>query len=149
MADFVLPQPAMSGVVRSPAVYESLGYKSLFGRVRSNVRALIRKQLELPRQEIAEIVRANLNAAKFFGIAAAFAFLALIGLVVFVIALLALVLPWWLSALLVLVLFGALAGLFGYMGYKRIELRGPTRSINSVKETIQWAKARLLGQSKS
>ena len=139
----------MRDVVRSPAVYEGLGYKSLFGRVRSNVRALIRKQLELPKQEIAEIVKANLNAAKFFGVALAFTFLALIGLVVFIIALIAIVLPWWLAALIVLVVFALLAALFGYLGYKRIELRGPTRSINSFKETIQWAKARLLGQSKS
>ena len=139
----------MSDVVRSRPVYGSPGYKTLFGRVRSNVRALIRKQLELPKQEIAEIVRANLNAAKFFGIAAAFVLLTLIALVVFLIALIAIFLPWWLSALLVLVLCGALAAIFGYLGYKRIELRGPTRSINSLKETVQWAKARLLGRSAS
>ena len=139
----------MSDVVRSPAVYDGLGYKSLFGRVRGNVRALIRKQLELPKQELAEIVRANLNAAKFLGIALAFALLAMIGLVVLVIALIALVLPGWLSALIVLLLFALLAALFGYLGYKRLELRGPTRSIRSAKETIQWAKARLLGRSAS
>lgn len=139
----------MSDVVRSRPVYGSPGYKTLLGRVRSNVRALIRRQLELPKQEIAEILRANLNAAKFFGIAAAFALLAMIALVVFLVALVAILLPWWLSALLVLLLCGALAALFGYLGYKRLELRGPTRSINSLKETVQWAKARLLGRSAS
>lgn len=139
----------MSDVVRSRPVYGSPGYQSLFGRIRSNVRALVRKQLELPKQEIAEIVRANLNAAKFFAVAAGFVLLALIALVVFLIALIAIVLPWWLAALIVLVLCGGLAGVFGYLGYKRVELRGPTRSINSVKETIQWAKARLLGRSAS
>ena len=139
----------MSDVVRSRPVYGSLGYKTLFGRVRSNVRALVRKQLELPRQEIAEIVRANLGAAKFFGIAAGFLLLTLIALVVFLIALVAIFLPWWASALIVLVLCGLLTGLFGYLGYKRVELRGPTRSINSLKETVQWAKARLLGRSAS
>ena len=139
----------MSDVVRSRPVYGSPGYKTLFSRVRSNVRALVRKQLELPRQEIAEIVRANLNAAKFFGIAVGFLLLTLIALVVLVVALIAIFLPWWLSALIVFVLCGALAGLFGYLGYKRVELRGPTRSINSFKETIQWAKARLLGRSAS
>ena len=61
----------------------------------------------------------------------------------------AIVLPWWLSALLVVVLFGALAGFTGYRGYKKVELRGPTRSINSLKETVQWAKARLLGRNAS
>lgn len=126
-----------------------IGYRTLISRIRSNVRALVRKQLELPRQELAEIVRANLNAAKFLGIALAFVLLAMIALVVFVIALIAIVLPWWLASLLVLVLCGGLAGLFGYLGVKRVELRGPTRSINSVKETIQWAKARLLGRSAS
>lgn len=139
----------MSDVVRSRPVYGGLGYKTLFSRVRSNLRALVRKQLELPKQEIAEIIRANLGAAKFLGIAIGFLLLTLIALVVFLIALVAIFLPWWLSALIVLILCGALTGLFGYMGYKRIELRGPTRSINSFKETIQWAKARLLGRSAS
>jgi len=139
----------MSDVVRSRPVYGGLGYKTLFSRVRSNLRALVRKQLELPKQEIAEIIRANLRAAKFLGIAVGFLLLTLIALVVFLIALVAIFLPWWLSALIVLILCGALTGLFGYMGYKRIELRGPTRSINSFKETIQWAKARLLGRSAS
>ena len=136
-------------MVGSSPVYGSPGYKTLFGRARSNVRALIRKQLELPEQEIAEIVRANLNAAKFFGIAAAFLLLTLIALVVLLTALIAIFLPWWLSALIVLLICGIFAALFGYLGYKRIELRGPTRSINSFKETIQWAKARLLGRTAS
>lgn len=139
----------MPDVIRSSPVYGTPGYKTLFGRVRSNVRTLIRKQLELPRQEIAEIVRANLNAAKFFAIAAVFGLLVLIALVVFLTALIAIFLPWWLSALVVLLLCGALAGIFGYLGYTRLELRGPTRSIDSLKETVQWAKARLLGRSAS
>ncbi len=139
----------MSDVVRSRPVYGTPGYKTLLGRVRSNVRALIRKQLELPRQEIAEIVRANLNAAKFFAIAAIFGLLVLITLVVLVIALIAIFLPWWLSALIVMLLCAVLAGLFGYLGSKRLELHGPTRSVSSLKETVQWAKARLLGRSAS
>ena len=41
------------------------------------------------------------------------------------------------------------SGAMGVGGYKRLELRGPTRTITSMKETIQWAKARLLGRSAS
>ena len=44
---------------------------------------------------------------------------------------------------------GSLAALTGYIGYKKLDLRGPTRSINSLKETMRWAKARLLGRSAS
>ena len=135
--------------VHSPSLYERPGYRTLLGRIRNNVRLYIRKQLELPRQEIAEIVRANVRAVIWFGVALAFAFGALIALTVLVIALIALFLPWWASALIVLVLFLGLAALTGWIGYKKLDLRGPTRTINSVKETVRWAKARLLGRSAS
>jgi uncharacterized membrane protein YqjE len=130
-------------------LYERPGYRTLLGRIRNNVRLYIRKQLELPRQEIAEIVRANLRAAMWFGIAFAFILGTLIALTVLVIAVIAIWLPLWAAALVVFVLFLALAGLTGYIGYKKLDLRGPTRSINSLKETMRWAKARLLGRSAS
>ncbi|TMC74842.1 MAG: phage holin family protein [Chloroflexi bacterium] len=140
--------------VRSPAlqsrpVYERPGYRTLLGRLRENVRAYIRKQLELPRQEIAEIIRANLRAAIWFGVAAAFALAFLIALVVLFIALLNLVFQLWASALIVLGLMALGAGITGYVGYRKLELHGPTRTINSMKETIRWAKQRLLGRSAS
>ena len=150
MADFVLRWSAVrEPALHSPSLYERPGYRTLLGRVRDNVRLYIRKQLELPRQEIAEIVRANLRAAMWFGIALACVLCTLVALTVFVIALVSLVLPFWAAALVVLLLFVALAALTGYIGYKKLELRGPTRTINSLKETMRWAKARLLGRSAS
>ena len=150
LADFLLRWSAVrEPAVHSPSLYERPGYRTLLGRVRDNVRLYIRKQLELPRQEIAEIVRANLRAAMWFGIALACVLCTLVALTVFVIALVSLVLPFWAAALVVLLLFMALAALTGYIGYKKLELRGPTRTINSLKETMRWAKARLLGRSAS
>ena len=137
----------MSGTVAP--VYERPGYRTLLGRLRQNVRTYIRRQLELPRQEIAEIVRANVAAAKWFGVALAFGLAFLIALVILIIALIALVLPLWASALIVLALMALGAGITGFVGYKRLDLRGPTRTMNSVKETIRWAKQRLLGRSAS
>ena len=130
-------------------MYERPGYQTLLGRIRDNIRLYIRKQIELPKQEIAEIIRANVRAVMWFGVAFAFVLGALISLTVFVIALIALVLPWWASALIVLALFLGLAALTGFIGYKKLDLRGPTRSINSFKETVRWAKARLLGRTAS
>jgi uncharacterized membrane protein YqjE len=130
-------------------MYERPGYRTLLGRIRNNVRLYIRKQLDLPRQEIAEIVQANLAAVKWFGIAVALVLGALVALTVFVIGLIAIWLPLWASALIVLLLFVGLAALTGWRGYKKLELRGPTRTINSFKETVRWAKARLLGRTAS
>lgn len=130
-------------------MYDHAGYRTLLGRVRDNVRLYVRRQLELPRQEIAEIVRANLRALMWFGIAMAFVFGVLIALVVLVVAIVAIWLPWWAAALIVLLLLVAGAALTGWIGYRKLELRGPTRTINSVKETMRWAKARLLGRNAS
>jgi uncharacterized membrane protein YqjE len=130
-------------------MYERPGYRTLFGRIRDNVRLYIRKQIDLPKQEIAEIVRANLRALMWFGIALAFVFCVLVAFTVFVVGLIAIWLPLWASALIVLLLFIGLAALTGWIGYKKLDLRGPTRTINSLKETVRWAKARLLGRSAS
>ncbi|HEY7625187.1 MAG TPA: phage holin family protein [Candidatus Limnocylindria bacterium] len=130
-------------------MYEQPGYRTLLGRLRDNVRRYVRKQLELPRQEIAEIVRANLNAAKWFAVALAFVFAFLIAFVVLIIVLISLVLQPWAAALIVMGIMLLGAAITGYVGYKRLELRGPTRTMNSMKETIRWAKQRLLGRSAS
>ena len=135
--------------VHSRPVYERPGYGTLLSRIRANVRAYLRKQLELPRQEIAEIIRANLRAAVWFGLAVAFGMGSLVALVVLAVALVALALPLWAAALAVFGVLAASAAVTGYVGYRRLVLHGPTRTINSVKETIRWAKARLLGRSAS
>jgi uncharacterized membrane protein YqjE len=135
--------------LHSRSLYERPGYRTLLGRIRDNVRLYIRRQLELPRQEIAEIVRANLRAAMWFGIALAFVLCTFVALTVLVIAVVAIWLPFPVAALIVLLLFLALAGLTGYIGYKKLELRGPTRTMSSLKETMRWVKARLLGRSAS
>src|SRR5712691_10784590 len=118
-------------------MYERPGYRTLLGRIRENVRLYIRKQLDLPKQEIAEIIRANLRALMWFGIALAFAFGVLVAFTVLVIGLIAIWLPLWASALVVFLLFIGLAALSGWRGYKKLELHGPTRTINSFKETVR------------
>jgi len=130
-------------------MYERAGYRTLIGRIRDNVRAYIRKQLELPRQEIAEIVRANLRAVKWLAIALVLGLLFLVSFVILLVAIVAIWLPLPIAAFIVTLLLLAGVGLTGWRGYKALELRGPTRSIDSFKGTVTWAKARLLGRSES
>ena len=152
----ILAEPARSAfgsiddrVLASRAMYGRPGYRTLIGRIRDNVRALIRKQLELPRQEIAEIVQANLRAVKWFAIAAALAFLFLVSFVILLVAIVAIWLPLPIAALVVMLLLLAATAAAGWRGYKALDLRGPTRTMESFKETVSWAKARLLGRSES
>jgi uncharacterized membrane protein YqjE len=140
---------AVRSVLASREMYERPGYRTLIGRIRDNVRTYIRKQLLLPRQEIAEIVQANLQAVKWLGIALALLLLFLVSFVFLIVAIIAIWLPLPVAALVVTLLLALATGLTGWRGYKKLELRGPTRSIDSFKETVTWAKARLLGRSES
>ena len=128
---------------------ESAGYATLVGRIRENVRALIRRQIELPKQEIAEIVRANLGAVRWFAIALVLGLLFLVSFVILLVAIVAIWLPLPIAALIVTLVLALSGGATGWRGYKSLDLRGPTRSIESFKETVSWAKARLLGRSES
>lgn len=128
-------------------MYERPGYRTLIGRIRENVRTYIRKQLELPKQEIAEIVQANLGAVKWFGVALALGLLFLVSFVILLVAVLAIWLPLPIAALIVTLLLLATTAFAGWRGYKSLDIRGPTRTIESVKETVSWAKARLFGRT--
>jgi len=137
-------------------MYDRAGYSSLIGRIRENVRTYLRKQIELPKQEIAEIIRANLRAVKWFGIALVLVMLFLVSVVALLIAILANLLPGGdalrgllVSTVIVTLLLLGGAGLTGWLGYRSLDIRGPEKSIESFKETVTWAKARLLGRSES
>jgi membrane protein YqaA with SNARE-associated domain len=130
-------------------MYERPGYGTLIGRIREEVRTLIRKHIDLPKQEVAEIVQANLGAVKLFAVALVLAILFLVSSVVLLVAVVAIWLPLPLAALIVSLLLAVFGGLIAWRGYRSLDLRGPTRSIEQVKETVSWAKARLFGQSES
>ena len=136
-------------MLASRAMYERPGYRTLIGRIRENVRTYIRKQIELPKQEILEIIRANLAAVKWFAIALVVGLLFLVSFVILLVALIAIWLPLPVAALIVTLLLLAVTAFAGWTGYKSLDIRGPTRSIESFKETVSWAKARLLGRSES
>ena len=104
---------------------------------------LAKLEITRGRQEVGERIGRNIGAAILFGIAVAFALLTLIAFVNLVIALIALLLPTWLAALIALVLFLVLAALFGWLGSRRITSPVPEETIASVKEDLAWAK-RLL-----
>ncbi len=122
---------------------DDASYRTLIGRIRANGQELARKHLELARQEITEIVGANLRAAAWFAGALVFASLVLVAFVFLVVALLALVLPLWAAALVAMLLFLLAAGLLAFIGYRKLVLRGPERTIAQWKESAEWLRKRL------
>jgi membrane protein len=117
----------------------------LVGRVAGDVGSLVKKEVELARQEITEGVTARLKGA------AAFAGAAVLGLVVvgFLGAAgataLALVIPLWAALLVVagvFILLAAAAAVFGRARMRRPSL-APEQAKRTIKEDVEWARAQL------
>ncbi len=105
---------------------------------------LVRKELELAMAEISEKgKRAGLGAGMFGGAGIA-ALLALGTLTAFLILALDSVMPAWLAALLVALVWGAVAAVLALIGRQRLQEATPPKpdqTVESVKEDIAEAKS--------
>ncbi len=106
---------------------------------------LVRQELELAKLELTEKgKRAGIGAGMFGGAGAA-GFYALGALTAAVILLLATAMTGWLAALIVAVLYGAVAGLLALSGKSKVQQAVPPvpeQATESVKEDVQWTKTR-------
>jgi uncharacterized membrane protein YqjE len=106
---------------------------------------LVRQELELAKAEMAEKgKRAGLGAGMFGG-AGVFGLLALGAFTACVIAALATAMDVWLAALIVAVVWAAVAGAFALVGRNKTREAAPPapeQAIESTKEDVQWAKNR-------
>ncbi len=106
---------------------------------------LVRQELELAKLELTEKgKRAGIGAGMFGGAGAA-GFYALGALTAAVILLLATAMTAWLAALIVAVVYGAVAGGLALSGKSKIQQVGPPvpeQATESVKEDVQWTKTR-------
>ena len=121
---------------------------TLVRRLVSGGVGLAKLEVQRGRQEMAaNLVQLRGGILK-LAIAAAFVFAFVIALVAFVIAVLVVIDLWWV-ALIVLILLLLIAGLLGWRGIKQVTSTKftPEETIASVKEDIEWAKARLLKRS--
>ena len=110
--------------------------------------SLAKLEVQRGRQEMA----ANLGQLKggvvMLAIAAAILVMFVIALLAFIIAVLVVVGLWWVALILLGVML-AIAGLLAWQGIKKVSSTKftPEETIASVKEEIEWAKARLLKRS--
>jgi len=129
----------------APREFEEQSTPQLVRSIASDTGTLMRKEVELAKQEITEGLIARAKAAGAFGVAGLFGFFGVLFGLVAAFAALTLVVEPWLAGLIVMgsmfVLAGATA-VFGLARMKRPSL-APTETVRTVKEDVEWARAQL------
>ncbi len=129
-----------------PTFTETRSIGQLTSQLLDNLSLILQKQIDVAKQEVNETIRGGLGVAKLFAPAAAVALLFLIAFINLLIALLALLVPLWLSALIFTLVFLIITGVLAFLGYRRLRRMleypmGNTRE--SVREDIEWARRQL------
>jgi hypothetical protein len=106
---------------------------------------LVRREIDLAKAEMTERAKLAGKGAATLAAGAIAALLALGALTACLIAALDLAMPTWLAALVVAVVYAAIAGVLAQTGRKQVQEATPPvpeETIESVKEDVQWAKTR-------
>jgi Putative Actinobacterial Holin-X, holin superfamily III len=117
----------------------------LFGRLSSETSTLIRQELALARAELTEKGREAGKGAGFLGGAGAVGLLEAGTLTACFVLLLDLAMAAWLGALIVAVVYGAVAAVLGMRGRDRVQRATPPvpeQTVETVKEDVEWARTR-------
>jgi uncharacterized membrane protein YqjE len=123
----------------------------LFKQLSDDLSTLVRQELKLAQVEMTEKGKRAGMGVGMFGGAGIVALLALGTLTACLVAALATGMEVWLAALIVTVVYGALAGGLALMGKNRVTEATPPvpeQTVESVKEDVQWAKTQLPSGSK-
>jgi hypothetical protein len=115
----------------------------LLKQLANETTTLVRQELDLAKAEMREKAGKAGPGFGMWGAAGAIGLLAAGALTAFLILALDGVMPNWLAALIVGVVYAAIAGVLYVSGKQRVEEAGspvPQKTIESVKEDVQWAK---------
>src|SRR5918995_1868445 len=107
--------------------------------------ALLRKEIALAKVEVAEKGKKAAVGAGMFGGTGVFGFYAFGALTACVILALATAVAAWLAALIVAVVYGAIAGVLALRGRAQMQRATPPlpeQAVDSTKEDLEWVKAR-------
>ena len=105
---------------------------------------LVRKEIELAKAELTEKGKVAGKGAGMFGGAGVVGLLALGTLTTMIIALLDKAMDLWVAALIVTVIYGAVAAILAMSGRDRVKAGmppAPEQTVETVKEDVQWAKS--------
>lgn len=147
MADSMPPAGADAGGVN--ARERSIG--ELFKDLSSETSMLIRQEMALARAELTEKGKEAGKGAGLFGGAGVVGLLAAGALTAAIILLLDEVMASWLAALIVALVYAAVAAVLALRGKQEIQDAAPPvpeQTVDSVKEDVAWAKTRARSATK-
>jgi len=117
----------------------------LLRRLSEQTTELARKEIELAKLELQEKGRKAGIGAGLFGGAGALGFYALGAFTAFLILVLATAMAAWLAALIVTVMYGAIAGVLALQGKTKVQEATPPvpeQAVETTKEDVEWVKTR-------
>jgi uncharacterized membrane protein YqjE len=106
---------------------------------------LVRKEFELAKVELSEKGKKAAAGAGMFGGAGLFGVFAFGALTACIIAALGTLMPVWLAALIVAVVYAAIAGVLALRGKAQVQRATPPlpeQAVDSTKEDLEWVKTR-------
>ncbi len=116
----------------------------LFKQLSQDTATLVRQEIQLAKVEMSEKSQHAKPAAGMLGGAGVIGFLALFSFTLFLIFMLGELLNnVWLAALIVTVIYGAVAAFLAMKGKEKLKEAGPAKpeqTVETVKEDIEWAK---------
>jgi uncharacterized membrane protein YqjE len=117
----------------------------LLRRLSEETTTLVKQEVELAKAELQEKGKQAGMGAGMFGGAGLFGVGAFAALTACIIAALELAMPLWLAALIVAVVYAAVAGVLAMSGKRKVGEAAPPvpeQARDSVKEDVEWAKTR-------
>jgi len=117
----------------------------LFGKLSTETSTLIRQEMALARAELTEKGKEAGKGAGLFGGAGAVGLLGAGAITAGIILLLDLAIAAWLAAIIVGLVYVAVAAVLGLKGRERIQAATPPvpeQTVDTVKEDVEWAKTR-------
>jgi ABC-type multidrug transport system fused ATPase/permease subunit len=115
----------------------------LLKQLSNETTTLVRQEIELMKAELAAKAKPAGIGAGMFGGAGLFGLGAFLTLTAFFVALLDGAMAIWLAALIVAVVYAAIAGVLALQGKQKVKEAtpvAPEQTMESVKEDVQWAK---------
>jgi MFS family permease len=128
-----------------PAPPDERSVADLLRHLSEQTATLVRQEMELAKAELTVKGKRMGIGAGMFGGAGLFAAYALGALTACLILVLATAIDGWLAALIVAVVYAAIAGVLALIGKAKVQQATPPvpeQTVDSVKEDVQWTKAR-------